>query len=449
MQSLRKLAADLTSGRATSRGLVETCLERIADPKGEGSKTFIAIYDKAARVTADWVDAMRKLGASLPEWAGIPISIKDLFDVAGSITSAGSAVLADRPPANHDALAVSRLRAAGFIPIGRTNMSELAYSGIGLNALHGTPASVWDRANRRIPGGSSSGAAISITDGMAHAALGSDSGGSCRIPAAINGIVGFKPTMGRIPTDGANSMAPSLDTIGPLVLSVDCATILDAVLADIPGDPIAPPPLRGIRLGIPQPVALDRLDAPVASAFDAAVTTLSKDGASVAEVAIPELEELPAINAKGGFSAPEYYAWHRELIADRSHYYDPRILRLILRGRDMSAEEYLDLLRLRKSMIDRVRPKTDPFDAMILPTVPIVAPRIDQLDDDAEYLRVNLAILRNTRLANFLDRCAISIPCHRKGEMPVGLMLMGARGADRKLLAIAMSVEAVVSPAPS
>jgi aspartyl-tRNA(Asn)/glutamyl-tRNA(Gln) amidotransferase subunit A len=232
-------------------------------------------------------------------------------------------------------------------------------------------------------------------------------------------------------------------------VSVDCATILDAVLADIPGDPIAPPPLRGIRLGIPQPVALDRLDAPVASAFDAAVTTLSKDGASVAEVAIPELEELPAINAKGGFSAPEYYAWHRELIADRSHYYDPRILRLILRGRDMSAEEYLDLLRLRKSMIDRVRPKTDPFDAMILPTVPIVAPRIDQLDDDAEYLRVNLAILRNTRLANFLDRCAISIPCHRKGEMPVGLMLMGARGADRKLLAIAMSVEAVVSPAPS
>ena len=210
MPTLRQIATELAIGRLTSRELIEECLARIADPKGEGGASFVVVYDKAARATADWVDTMRKDGASLPEWAGIPVSIKDLFDVAGSVTTFASAVMADASPAKRDAIVVERLRGAGFIPIGRTNMTEFAYGAIGLNARNGTPAAAWDRLNRRIPGGSTSGGAISISDGMAYMALGSDSGGSCRIPAAINGIVGYKPTRGRIPIEGANSMAPSL-----------------------------------------------------------------------------------------------------------------------------------------------------------------------------------------------------------------------------------------------
>ena len=295
--------------------MVEETLERIADPQGEGAASFVAIYDKAARTTADWVDAMRKTGASLPEWAGIPASIKDLFDVAGSVTTFASAVMADALPAKKDAAAVERLRSAGFIPIGRTNMTEFAYGAIGLNARYGTPAASWDRASRRIPGGSTSGGAVSVSDGMASIALGSDSGGSCRIPAAINGIVGYKPTRGRIPIEGANSMAPSLDSIGPLAASVECASIVDAILAHETAAPIRARPIKGLRLGIPRPM-LDGLDAPIAVAIDRAIKTVSDAGASITSVDLPELAELPAINAKGGFSAPEYFAWHRRYIAN-------------------------------------------------------------------------------------------------------------------------------------
>jgi aspartyl-tRNA(Asn)/glutamyl-tRNA(Gln) amidotransferase subunit A len=446
MRTLRQIAAELLAGRVTSRQLVDECLARIADPGGEGAASFVVVYDKAARATADWVDAMRKAGASLPEWAGIPVSIKDLFDVAGSVTTFASGVMGDAPPATKDAAAVERLRGAGFIPIGRTNMTEFAYGAIGLNARNGTPAAAWDRASRRIPGGSTSGGAISLSDGMAYIALGSDSGGSCRIPAAINGIVGYKPTRGRIPIEGANSMAPSLDSIGPLAVSVECASIADAVLTGESVVPIRPRPIKGLRLGIPRPTALEGLDTPIATAIDRAIRMISDAGASVGEVDLPELGDLPAINAKGGLSAPEYFAWHRGHIAKRADQYDPRILKLIMRGRDFPAPDYLDVLRIREVMMNSVAGKTAALDAMIMPTIPIVAPRIDAIGDDAEYTRVNTLLLRNTRVANFLDVCAISVPCHASGEMPVGLMLQGASAADKGLFAIAASIEALVSP---
>jgi aspartyl-tRNA(Asn)/glutamyl-tRNA(Gln) amidotransferase subunit A len=446
MRTLRQIAAELVAGRVTSRQLIEECLARIADPKGEGAASFVAVYDKAARATADWVDAMRKAGASLPEWAGIPVSIKDLFDVAGSVTTFASAVMIDAPQAKKDAAAVERLRGAGFIPIGRTNMTEFAYGAIGLNARYGTPAAAWDRASRRIPGGSTSGGAISVSDRMAYIALGSDSGGSCRIPAAINGVVGYKPTRGRIPIEGANSMAPSLDSIGPVAANVECASIADAILAGEAVVPILPRPIKGLRLGIPRPTALEGLDAPIATAIDRAIQKISDAGASVGEVDLPELGDLPSINAKGGFSAPEYFAWHRAHVAKRADQYDPRILKLIMRGRDFPAPDYLDLFRAREAMIDSVAAKTAALDALIMPTIPIVAPRIDAIGDDAEYMRINTLLLRNTRVANFLDVCAISVPCHAPGEMPVGLMLQGTSAADKSLSAIAAAIEALVSP---
>ena len=446
MPTLRQIATELAIGRLTSRELIEECLARIADPKGEGGASFVVVYDKAARATADWVDTMRKDGASLPEWAGIPVSIKDLFDVAGSVTTFASAVMADASPAKRDAIVVERLRGAGFIPIGRTNMTEFAYGAIGLNARNGTPAAAWDRLNRRIPGGSTSGGAISISDGMAYMALGSNSGGSCRIPAAINGIVGYKPTRGRIPIEGANSMAPSLDSIGSLAASVECASIADAILAGDCVAPIRPRPIKGLRLGISRSTALEALDAPIAKAVERAIKTISDAGASVADVDLHELGDLPAINGKGGFSAPEYFTWHRPYIAKQAAQYDPRILKLIMRGRDFPAPDYLDLFRARQAMINSIAAKTAALDALIMPTIPIVAPRIDAIGDDTEYMRINTLLLQNTRVANFLDVCAISVPCHAPGEMPVGLMLQGASGADKSLFAIAAAIEALISP---
>jgi aspartyl-tRNA(Asn)/glutamyl-tRNA(Gln) amidotransferase subunit A len=446
MRSLRALADDLEAGRITGRRLVETYLERIADPRGEGPRAFIAVFAEAARLTADWADAMRRAGATVPRFSGIPISVKACFDVGGAVTTCGSAVLADAAPAKTDAEAVRRLRAAGFVVIGHTNMTEFAYSAIGSNAVHGTPACAWDRARHRIPGGSSSGAAISVTDGMAAAALGSDSGGSCRIPAALNGLVGFKATAGRMPTDGANVMTPSLDSVGSLAASVECAAVLDAVLAGRPPAVLAPRRLAGIRLAIPVPVATEALDGPIAGAFEAACDTLVRLGVRIEEISLPELSDLPRINAKGGFSAPEYYVWHRELIARHAARYEPRILRLILRGELQTAADYLDLIRERRALTETVRARAAEYDALLLPTVPAVAPPIDALDEDGAYTDTNLRLLRNTRLANFLGGCAITLPCQRAGDMPVGLMLQAPADADETLLAIAAAVEAAVAP---
>src|SRR6476469_8919026 len=246
--TLAKLADDLESGRTTSRKLVEACLARIADPAGEGQRTFIHVDKDAALATADAMDGLRKAKAAPSRYAGIPVSIKDLFDIRGQVTRAGSRALDDSPAAEHDAAAVARLRKAGFVLIGRTNMTEFAYSGIGINPHYGTPKGAWNRTEGHVPGGSSSGAAVSIADRMAYGALGTDTGGSCRIPAAYNGIVGYKPTQSRIPLDGGVPLSFSLDSYGPLANSVQCCATLDAVLADQALPTIQPRPIKGARL---------------------------------------------------------------------------------------------------------------------------------------------------------------------------------------------------------
>ena len=203
--TLDQLADDLEAGRTTAAALVAACLARIDDPNGEGTRAFLHVMRKEAASAAEGIDKLRAAGAAPSRYAGIPVSIKDLFDIKGQVTRAGSKVLDDAAPAAADAIAVARLKQAGFIVIGRTNMTEFAFSGIGINPHYGTPRNAWDRATGRVPGGSSSGAAVSVTDGMAHMGLGTDTGGSCRIPAAFNGIVGYKPTAARVPT-----MAPCL-----------------------------------------------------------------------------------------------------------------------------------------------------------------------------------------------------------------------------------------------
>jgi aspartyl-tRNA(Asn)/glutamyl-tRNA(Gln) amidotransferase subunit A len=441
MRRIDELAQALAGGTTTSRSLIEQSLARIADPDGEGARVFIKVHADQARAMADAADALRKHGRSPGPYAGIPIALKDLFDISGEPTPAGSAVLANAPDAKANAPVVARMMAAGFIPVGRTNMTEFAFSGLGINPHYGTPTSPWDRASKRIPGGSSSGTAVAVADGMAAAGLGTDTGGSCRIPAAFCGIVGYKPTARRIPIDGVLPLAPSLDSVGPLAPGVACCAEIDAILAGHPPAAPAPARLDGLRLAVPENMVLDGMDDTVAAAFDKALSTLSAAGACIERTRFHDFAELPGVNARGGFAASEAYAWHRHLLATQGSGYDPRIRVRIARGEQMSAADYLDLLNARARLIASFDRATAPYDCVLMPSVPIVAPRIADLDDERAYNSINMLILRNTALGNFFDRCAISIPCHRAGDAPVGLMLMGETMGDARLFSIAAAVE--------
>jgi aspartyl-tRNA(Asn)/glutamyl-tRNA(Gln) amidotransferase subunit A len=446
MKTLAELARGLEAGATTSRRLVEDCLARIADPNGEGPRAFLKVHAETARAAADYHDRLRAHGMALGPWAGIPVSIKDLFDVAGDVTTAGSRVLLGEPPAATDCAAVARLRAAGFIPLGRTNMTEFAYSGLGLNPHYGTPLNPFERARGRAPGGSSSGAAVSIVEQMSHGALGTDTGGSCRIPAAFCGIVGFKPTARRVPVTGVFPLSRTLDSVGPLAASVGCCAALDAVLADEPNAALDAMGLRGRRFAVATHYALDALDPHVARSFEQAIRELSGAGAQVDEIPLAELDELKAINRRGSFSGPEAYALHRERLESQGALYDPRVLVRLQRGREQSAADYVDLIRARADLQHRIDRSLAEFDGLLLPTTPIIAPLLQDLEPDEGYLRTNQQALRNTSVANFLDRCAISVPCHEAGSAPVGLMLMGAHGEDRRVLGMAASIEEQVSP---
>jgi aspartyl-tRNA(Asn)/glutamyl-tRNA(Gln) amidotransferase subunit A len=432
--TLPALAAALAAGLTSSRTLVQACLERIEDPDGEGRTTFLHVDKSAALAQADAMDLLRANGAAPSPYAGIPVSIKDLFDIVGQVTRAGSTVLADRLAASEDATIVTRLRRAGFVLIGRTNMSEFAFSGLGLNPHYGTPRNPWQRAQGRIPGGSSSGAAISVADGMAHAAIGTDTGGSCRIPAAFTGLVGFKPTARRVPRNGTIPLSTSLDSIGPLGRSVACCAILDALLANEPPPDLSESSVAGLRFAVPKTFVLESMESEVADHFERSLSRLSAAGARVEEVELGELGEIPTINAKGGFAAAESYSWHRGLIQTNAADYDPRVLTRIQLGATQSAADYIQLLAARKMFIDAVEKRIARFDAVLMPTTPILPPRIDSLQSDAEFFRVNGLALRNPAVINLLDGCAISIPNHEEGEPPTGLMLCCGGGRDRELL---------------
>ncbi len=442
--TLVSLAADLESGRTNARKLVDECLDKIADKAGEGARAFVHVDVEAAIEAAKAMDRLREVRAAPYPFAGIPISIKDLFDIRGQVTRAGSRALDDSPPAEADAPVVSRLRRAGFILIGRTNMTEFAYSGIGINPHYGTPKSVWQRRVGYVPGGSSSGAAVSVADGMAYGALGSDTGGSCRIPAAYNGIVGFKPTQQRIPRDGGVPLSFTLDSFGPLARTVGCCAVLDSILANEPVRPLDPRPVKGMRLAVPTTVALDDLDGDVSRTFERTLETLSRKGAAIERIEVPEYLDVAVMNAKGGFAAAESYAWHRYLIESHGDVYDPRVSSRILRGQSLTAAEYIELLEARKSFIARATVRLAPYDAVVMPTSAIAPPRISDLSDDAAFTKANLLSLRNCTLTNMMDGCAISLPCHRASEAPVGFMLSAVGGSDRRIFELAAGVEAAL-----
>ncbi len=424
----------------TSRDRLEAALARIDNPAGEGKRVFTALFAASARAAADAADARAKAGLALGPLDGCIISIKDLFDWPGLPTCAGSIIQRDAAPAKAAAPAIARLRAAGAVIIGKTNMSEFAYSGVGINPHYGTPGNPADRT--RIPGGSSSGAAIAVADGMCEIGIGTDTGGSTRIPAALCGIVGFKPSQFRIPRDGAFPLSYTLDSIGPLAPSVAACALTDAAMAD---DDIAVPqalPLAGLRLGIAKGPLLEGMEPAVAAAFEAACAALQKAGARIVDHSIADpLAAMAEANASGGFTAPEAYQIHREYYDSRAADFDPLVHARIARGKTMSAADYIALSRRRLDLVRRMDADLAGLDALILPTTPIQAPKIAALAAPDAFSTANMALLRNTAPFNFFDLCAISLPMRTGNGLPAGLMLAARNGQDKALFSMAVSAE--------
>jgi amidase/aspartyl-tRNA(Asn)/glutamyl-tRNA(Gln) amidotransferase subunit A len=455
---LTSLRLSIWRGHTSAAEQVERSIERALSPAGRAA--WMHFTPERARAQAASVDADLRAGRPLPALAGLPFSVKDLFDVAGEVTRAGSRVLADEPPATQHAPAVARLLAGGGSLIGRTHMVEFAFSGVGTNPHYPTPAAFDGRWHQtvgapdepRVPGGSSSGAAVSVATGAALIGLGSDTGGSVRIPAALNGIVGFKGTARCVPTEGTVPLSITLDTVGALTRSVRDAILVHELLAARTVTRTAAP-LAAWRLAVVRHPMLEALDETVGRAFERSLARLRQAGAQVEEIDLPVLDELTELTARAHFSPVESYAWHRERIAKRGAEYDPRVAARILRGAEVPAYAYIELIAGRRRWIARMEAALRDYDAVLSPTTPIVAPRLADVAPadgrdaaldaarDAEFFRVNALLLRHTSVVNMLDGCALTLPCHTPDELPVGLMLWAPAMRDEAILNLGLRVE--------
>ncbi|MEM7070976.1 MAG: amidase [Pseudomonadota bacterium] len=451
-QSLYKLAQLLENGELTALQLIEHALAQSQDEHSEVKRIFTDFQIGEARKQALKIDALRKQNRHPSPFAGIPLSVKDLFDLEGQVTTAGSILLKDRKPAFCNAHAIDLLLKAGMINVGRTNMSEFAYSGVGLNPHYGTPAGIWlepddmhkKMVRKRIPGGSSSGAAVSVAEQIVPLGIGTDTGGSCRVPAAFNGICGFKSSHGRVSTRGVFPLAKSLDSVGPLCADIDSIFLADLLMRK-GYDQNQPLKLlaieRGLKIGVVQDLVLDDLDPKISDDFTSAIKMIEKKGHQCYDIHIRSLKKLPEINASGGISAVEAYHVHQAWLSKEHAKYDPRIHRRICSAEQISAIEYAQILQFQHRLQQIFASIYQEMDCLIMPSVPIIAPLIADLEsDDQNYARANFTCLRNSFVANFAKQCAISIPMHKKNTMPTGLMLMTDWGFDDKLLSIAKAI---------
>lgn len=422
---------------------LEAALSAIEQAGDEGRRIFTRVYADTARAAARAADERAASGLSLGPLDGRIVAVKDLFDVAGEPTTAGSALLRDATPATADAPVVRRLRAGGAVIIGKTNMTEFAFSGVGLNPHYGTPGNAHDVL--RIPGGSSSGAGVSVARGMAEIAIGSDTGGSIRIPSALNGLVGFKPTLSRVPREGAYPLSFTLDCLGPLARSVADALAADSVLAGIDHVPLEARSVRGLRLGVPRGLLFTQVEPEVSAAFEQAVAALAEAGARVSDESLDTLLAAPFhLQEKGTLIAAEAAHIHRDAVVQRPDAYDPIVLGRIRRGQTLDAATYVGIQQARKALLGELDRALADFDALVLPTVAFLAPLIADVQEEADFMRVNALVLRNTSVFNFYDLPALSLPLPRAGKLPVGLMVVGRRNADRDLLAIGAAIEALL-----
>jgi aspartyl-tRNA(Asn)/glutamyl-tRNA(Gln) amidotransferase subunit A len=442
LPTISALRARLTTPGA-HLALIEQVLAEAQAPAA--AQVYTTLFAEPARAAARAADAALAAGQGLPPLAGMPVSVKDLYDIDGRTTLAGSVLRQGAPAATADAEAVARLRAAGAAIVGLTNMSEFAFSGVGINPHHGTPRNPADAAVARIPGGSSSGAAVSVALGLAVAGLGSDTGGSIRIPAALCGLVGFKNTQTRTPLAGAFPLSFTLDTVCAMARTVEDCLIVDGVLAGA-ALPVMPRGVVGLRLALPRTLMLESLEPAVATAFERTLARLKQAGAAIVELPLAELAEIAQINAPGGFSAVEAWATHREAMRTQRERFDPRVAVRVALGEGVSAADYIVMQQRRRDWIARVSRRLDGFDALICPTVPITAPPVDELvASDEAFFKANGLLLRNTFAINFLDGCAFTLPCHEAGSLPVGLMLAAPAGHDAALAGVALAVQGLLA----
>lgn len=444
------MQADLISTRALIQQGQLTAAEVLAEC-GQAASTQACAH----AFVSSWFDQeqgrLRKAAQDHLPLAGLPVSIKDLFDIQGQSTAAGSTAL-QSAPAIADAPTVARLRAAGASIVGRTHMVEFAFSGVGINPHFDTPAAYDYRfgpitGSTRVPGGSSSGAAVSVASGACFAALGSDTGGSIRIPAAFNGIVGFKSTARLVPTDGAVPLSTTLDTACAMTRSVRDAMLVHEVLA-ARRVTRSTAPLSQWKLAVPTTTFLEGLAPEVQNAFQRSLAKLEQAGAHIETIDLPQSAELGPMQANGTLSAAESYAWHRPLLQNSRDLYDPRVLSRIERGASMSAADYISLLQARRQWIARMEKALAPYDALLSPTVPILAPLLADMapghERDEAFFKTNALLLRNTSVVNMLDGCALSLPCHERGELPVGLMVWHAALHDDAVLNVSLQIEKIL-----
>lgn len=438
--NLAYLQQALQQKQTTSQEQTQVILAAMANNETEKNKVFTRCYEQWAVDLAMLSDQVRKTSLVRSAIEGMVISVKDLFDVAGEPTTAGSVVLKSAPPAKQHAKVVQDLLGAGAVIIGKTNMTEFAYSGLGINPHYGTPVNPAFVDEARIPGGSSSGAAVSVARGWSHAAVGSDTGGSIRIPAALCGLTGFKPTACRVSREGVLPLSEALDSIGVIAHDVASCVMVDGVIADSPLT-LKKKDLHYAHFAVPKTIVLDDVDEHVKASFDAAVATLRAAGATVDYIDVEPFAQLANINAKGGFNAAEAWTWHADLLAEKENEYDPRVSSRIHKGENMLASDFIHLVNARKTWQAEVESLIAGYDALLMPTVPMIAPRITDLAEDDAYFAANGKILRNPTFINFLDGCAISVPCQASGTAPVGLMIAGGHLKDQSVAEWALAIE--------
>ena len=448
MQGLRAISTALAAGETSAQELVENALQRAR----RSQSVFTAINEGLPSLAAS-IDEMRRRRDTPAPLAGIPIVLKDLFNLRNEITLAGSVVRRHyaRPEAE-DAAVVAPLRSAGLLFLGRTNMSEFAFSGIGRNPHYGTPRSIWDRDTGRLPGGSSSGSAVAVAEGIVCASLGSDTAGSCRIPAAFNGVVGVKPSFGRMSLEGIFPLSPTLDAPGPIAIDVDSCYLLDQLMCgaarpDGELQRLAAAEPAQIRLAIPQSRVMEALDAEVEAAFARAIETLEAAGVAISRVPLPVLDRCDDFFIERPVVVREVWDFHREMLEQHLDEYDPFVGHRMSAGRDIDDDEQQSRYAERARLVADFESSFGALqvDALVYPTVACVPPPIADTEDAEQARQVNLRCLRNTATVNYFDGCAISLPCHKPGDAPVGLMLAAANGADDHLYRLAATVEATLA----